>query len=78
MSVTKAVALRIRELTANHDITLYRLEKMSGILHGTLAAIMGEKTKTVTISTILMICAGLNIDITEFFNSEIFKDLQID
>lgn len=78
MSVTKAVAMRIREIISQHDITLYRLEKLSGVLHGTLASIMGEKTKTVTISTILMICQGLGIDITEFFNSDLFKDVNID
>lgn len=77
MSITKAVSLRVRELVKEHEITLYKLEKMSGVLHGTLAAIMGGKTKTVTLTTIFMICDGLNIDITEFFNSDLFKGLKI-
>ena len=67
------MAQRVRELVSTRSISLYRLEKLSGILHGTLASIMNGKTKTVTLSTIIMICEGLNVQVSEFFDSPLFK-----
>jgi len=78
MVVNKAVALRISNLLREKNMTQYRLEKNSGILHGTMACIMGEKNKTVTLSTIILISRGFGMTMQEFLNDPLFDDKNLD
>ena len=48
MNICKAVGLRISNLLAEKNMTLYRLEQNSGILHGTMMCIMNERNKNIT------------------------------
>jgi len=73
MNVNKAVALRISELLVKYNMTQYRLEENSGISHGTLGAIMREKNKTVTFSTILLLAQGFGMSLLEFVDTPFFS-----
>lgn len=75
MNLNRAVAIRIAELLKDKNITQYKLEKESGILHGTLSNIMAEKNKTVTITTIFKLAKGFNIHYLDFLNSPLFEDI---
>ena len=70
MNVCQAVAKRINKLLKDKNMTLYRLEQKSGILHGTMACIVKGKNKTVTLSTIYMLARGFDMDIIEFLQDE--------
>ena len=48
MTVCRAVGIRISKLLSAKNISLYRLEQKSGILHGTMMCIMNERNKNVT------------------------------
>ncbi len=78
MLVNKAVALRISKLLIEKDISQYRLEQNSGILHGTMSSIMAERNKTVTLSTIILIARGFNMTLQEFLNDPLFSDDKLD
>ena len=80
MNICKAVALRIGKLLKERNMTLYRLEQNSGILHGTMMCIMNERNKNVTLKTIMQLARGFDITLIEFLNDEIFTDenLEID
>lgn len=78
MNVNKAVALRISKLLKEKNITQYRLEQNSGIQHGTMACIMNEKNKTVTLTTIILISRGFGITLQEFLNDNLFSDENLD
>ena len=78
MTVNKAVALRISNLLKEKNMTRYRLEQNSGIQHGTMACIMAERNKTVTLSTIILISRGFNISLREFLNDPLFSDSNLD
>ena len=67
--------LRIIELCKNQNITINKLATISGITQSTLNNITGGRNNSTTISTIKKLCDGLNIDIKEFFNSNLFYDL---
>ncbi len=73
MTVNKAVALRISKLLQEKQMTLYRLERNSGILHGSMACIMNERNKTVTLSTVMMLAQGFNMTLIEFLDDDLFK-----
>ena len=80
MNICRAVKLRINRLLAEKDMTLYRLEQKSGILHGTMMCIMGERNKNVTLKTIYQIARGFDMTFLDFLNDDIFFDekLEID
>lgn len=80
MNICKAVALRISKLLTEKNITLYRLEQNSGILHGTMMCIMNERNKNITLKTIMQLARGFNMTLIEFLNDNIFnnENLEID
>lgn len=73
MTINEAVAKRITTLLRAHGITVYRLEKNAGLVHGTVDRILNGLNKTVTFTTIYKLARGFNIDIYEFLNDEVFR-----
>lgn len=80
MTVCEAVAKRIEDLLKEKQMTLYRLEQESGILHGSMACIIKGRNKTVTLTTLMMLSRGFKISVIEFLDSELFdiNNLDID
>lgn len=80
MNICKAVGIRISKLLAENNMTLYRLEQNSGILHGTMMCIMNERNKNITLKTIMQLARGFNMTLLDFLNDEIFlnDDIEID
>lgn len=71
MTVNDAVAKRIKGLISERNMTRYRLEKLSGIQHGHLQWILSGKSKTVTLSTVIMLANGFGMTLIEFLD---YKD----
>ena len=78
MNICKAVKIRINKLLVEKNMTLYRLEQKSGILHGTMMCIMGDRNKNVTLKTIYQIADGFDMSIQEFLNDELFRKDNLD
>ena len=76
MQIGNAVKLRIIELCDERNITINKLSTMCGISQSTLNNIISGRNKSMTVSTVKKICDGLNITIRDFFESEIFDDLE--
>ncbi|MBR1762947.1 MAG: helix-turn-helix transcriptional regulator [Eubacterium sp.] len=76
MMIGTAVQKRILELCAEKSITVNKLATMSGITQSTLNNIMSGRNNSTTISTIKKICDGIDINIRDFFDSQIFDDLE--
>ena len=72
MTVNDAVAKRITQLLTEKKMTQYRLEQQSGIQHGHMQWIMSGKSKTVTLSTVMMLANGFGMTVIEFLNDEMF------
>ena len=76
MNIGEATKLRILELCRENKITVNKLATISGITQSTLSNIVGGRNNSATISTIKKICDGLNISIHDFFESQLFDDLE--
>ena len=59
-------------------MTQYRLEINSGIPHGSMACIMNEKNKTVTLTTIILIAKGFNMTLQEFLDDPLFDESKLE
>lgn len=77
MNVCGAVAERIKDLLIERNMTLYRLEQKSGILHGSMACIMKGRNKTVTLSTVYMLARGFDMTIIDFLDAPVFLSSDI-
>ena len=75
MTIGDAVRTRILELCSQYHITVNRLATISGITQSTLNNIVSGRNHSTTISTIQKICDGLEITITEFFQSPLFQNI---
>ena len=80
MTVNDAVAKRISVLLKKKNLSLDRLERDSGIQHGTMQCIMNGRNKTVTLTTVMMLAKGFQISLLEFLDDDVFlsTDLEIE
>lgn len=76
MNTSQAVVKRILDLCAQREITVNALSNLSGVTQSTVSDIVNGITYSTGISTIKKICDGLDISLREFFNSDIFDDLE--
>lgn len=73
MTVNDAVAKRVEDLLKEKNMTQYRLEQNLGIQHGHMQWIMSGKSKTVTLSTVMMLANGFGMTVIEFLSDDMFK-----
>ena len=80
VTVNDAVVKRIRELLEEKKMTQYRLEQLSGIQHGHMQWIMSGKSKTVTLSTVLLLANGFGMTVVEFLDNDtfLFENLEVE
>ena len=76
MNVGQAVRERIAELCEEKHITINKLANISGITQSTLNNIMSGRNNSTTISTIQKNCDGLEITVTDFFDSPLFLGIE--
>lgn len=77
-TVNRAVALRIIELLRERKMTQYRLAMNSGVTHSTLKNIIHETVKDNLLSTVILIAGGFDMTVSEFLNSPLFLEENLD
>ena len=75
MTPMQAVRQRIQELRLSRGMSVNALAAICGICSSSLHNILTGRQKNVSISMVQMICDGLEINLTEFFGSELFRDV---
>ena len=75
MIISEAVRLRIKELLKQNNLTQYKLSYRSGISASIISDCLRGKVKEPTISSIIHICEGLDMQLKDFFDSPIFSNL---
>jgi DNA-binding Xre family transcriptional regulator len=65
MDLSDLIALKIKELMKSKNISIYKLEDLSGVYSSTLAMFLSRKTKTIRLENLLFICEGLNTNLSE-------------
>ena len=76
MEITDLIALRLTELMDKNNISVFKLETLTGIANSGLYAFLNRKHKSIKIKTLQVICEALNITITEFFNDKRFSNVE--
>ena len=76
MKIGEAVKIRIIELCNEQSITVNKLSIVCGITQSTINNITSGRNDSTTIATIKKICDGLEISIRDFFDPNVFNDLE--
>ncbi len=76
MNAKEAVAKRIIELCDEQDIAINSLANISGVSPSTIYSMLNEKSQNPGVVSIKKLCDGLNITLRQFFDSDIFDDLE--
>lgn len=76
MRVKHATQQRIWQLCNEHGLTLNGLAKVCGITQSTLNNIVSGRNHSTCISTVQKICDGLEMDIADFFDSDLFRNIE--
>jgi len=76
LNTQKTVVKRIAELCKNQGLTINALSVASAVPPTTLKNIMSGTSKNPGIVTLKMLCDGLGITLTEFFDTAEFKALE--
>lgn len=74
----KAVAKRLIELMEQRNLSLNGLARLAAVPPSTLKNIIYGKSKNPGVVTLKLLCDGMGISITEFFDSPLFSELEIE
>ncbi len=79
-TVSKAVSQRVKEILKQKNMSIYRLEKITAMSHNSMQTVMRADNNSVNLKTVLLLIRGLDVTASEFFNSPLFEDedLEID
>ena len=76
MKIKQAVAQRIVNLCKEKNIAINALGNISGINPSTIYSMLNDKSKNPGVVSLQKICDGLEISIREFFNDDLFDDIE--
>ena len=72
----RQVSVRIVDLCRERNITINKLCTISGVTQSTVNDIVNHRARNIGIVTIKKLCDGLDITITDFFDTDYFKGLE--
>ena len=76
MDFSDLIAIKIKELMQEQNVTIYKLENLSGVYSSTITMFLSRKTKTLRLENLLYICEGLGTNFSDFFADERFKEAE--
>lgn len=76
MDLSNAIRQRVTNIASDEKISIHKLSTLSGIPYSTVKSFMVGKSKNMTLTTILHICEGSNMQLKDFWNDKLFKNLE--
>jgi DNA-binding Xre family transcriptional regulator len=78
MTLSNAVKQRIIDLASRKKITLHKLSLESGIPYSTMSSFLNGKCTSITLTTLLHVCEGADVELKDFFDDPLFKNLELE
>lgn len=76
MTTLECVKRRFIELCNERNLAFYALATSAGVHPSTMKSIMNGQSRNPGIVTIKKLCDGLDISLTEFFDTDYFRELE--
>lgn len=78
MNLANAVSKRTRELLIENKMTQYRLTKTTCLNEKTIRDLLNNRTSDIKLSTVFLIAQTFNLTLEQFFDSNFFKNENIE
>ncbi|MDO4355478.1 MAG: helix-turn-helix transcriptional regulator [Clostridia bacterium] len=78
MKLNQAISERLSELLKEKNMTQYQLFMKSGVPKSTIGNVINCSYDSVKLRVIHEMCQGLGIEISDFFNSPLFAESNLD
>lgn len=78
MKLNQAISLRLQELLTELGMTQYQLFAKSGVPKSTIHNLIQCSYDSVKLRIIHELCQGFGISISEFFQSSLFEEVNLD
>lgn len=78
MKLNQAISLRLQELLTERGMTQYQLFAKSGVPKSTIHNLIQCSYDSVKLRIIHELCQGFGISISEFFQSSLFEEVNLD
>ena len=75
MKISEAISKKILLILKEKDISLNKLANICCLTQSTVDSLVNGKSKNPKLLTIIRICDGLNIKLKDFFDDEVFNDI---
>ena len=76
MTAKEAVAKRILQLCDERNIAVNTLANISDVSPSTVYSMLNEKSQNPGVVSLQKLCDGLDITLRQFFDSELFDDIE--
>ena len=77
MDLSQAIRIRINNLIKENNLNVSKLSTLAGISRSTLSKFLSGQRKYIRIDIIEYICEAFNMKIVEFFDDEVFDNINI-
>lgn len=78
MDYFNALRQRIINLAVEKKLSINAVATRAGLSSSTLNSFLNGQSQNPKFSTISLICIGLDVSLSEFFDDDLFKDLILD
>lgn len=77
MDLSEAIRTRINNLINERNLNVSQLCTLAGISRSTLSKFLAGRRKIIRLDIIEYICEGLNIKLKDFFDDEVFDNIEV-
>ena len=74
--IQEAIVLRIQNICKERNIKFNDLAVRSGVTPSTVYSMMNPERKDLSVTTLKKICDGLDISLPDFFDDDIFRNIE--
>lgn len=75
MKISEAISEKILCILKEKDITVNKLSNICCLTQSTVDSLVNGKSKNPKLLTIVRICDGLNISLSDFFDDKLFSNI---
>lgn len=75
MKIDKAISTKLLNICKNKNISVNKLASISCLTQSTVENLVNCNSKNPKLLTIVRICDGLNLTLTEFFDDDMFLNI---
>ena len=76
MKIHKAVSEKLTKIMVERNISVNKLASITCLTQSTVDSLVNGKSKNPKLLTIVRICDGLEIKLSDFFKDDVFNDIE--